>query len=449
MEKVDSVREETLKILIKVFESKSYSNILIKNLGDKYSSLDRAFITEMVYGTIKYKLKIDYIINYLSNIKSNKILPPILNILRLGIYQIEFMDKVPESAAVNESVKLARKYGNPGAVKYVNAVLRNYCRKRENIAYPLKDVDILQYLSISYSFPEWMVERLIDEFGETFTEDFLKSSNTIPGMNIRVNTSKIEIESLKKSLSEKGIEVCDGLYIENSLVLKNVSNLENLEEFKNGYFAVQDESSMLAALLLSPKPGEFIMDVCSAPGTKSTHIAQLMDNKGTVIAGDINNNKLRLVDESAHRLGIDIIHTICSDATTIIDEYRDKADRVLIDVPCSGLGIMRKKPEIRWNREIKDLSEIQSIQKSILIASSKYVKPGGILVYSTCTILRCENKEIIMEFLNNNGNFVLENISDLLPDKLKYKDGKDGFIELYPNVDSIDGFFIARLRRVM
>lgn len=449
MEKVDTVREEVLNILVKVFEQGSYSNILIKNIGLKYTPLDRGFITELVYGTIKYCLKIDYCIGQLSKMKLNRISPHILNILRMGIYQISFMDRVPQSAAVNECVKLAKRYGNPGSVKYVNGILRNYCRNSDNIKYPEREKDIVRYLSVYYSYPEWLVNVILSQYDEGFAEDFLKESNGISPVTVRVNTLKIDRDSLKMRLSEKGIDVSDGLYIDNALILKNVPGISNMEEYREGLFTVQDESSMIVSKVLSPEPGDFVMDLCSAPGTKSTYIAELMGNKGKVVSGDNNRGKLRLVEQNAERLGIDIITTLCADASRRIDEYAGKADRVLLDVPCSGLGILRKKPEIRWNRQIKDIQEISELQRSILDSCSSYVKPGGVLVYSTCTILKDENNDVVFDFIEKNKNFVLEDISDMLPEGLKKDSCRKGYINLFPNTDNVDGFFICRMRKVI
>lgn len=448
MDRVDAVREQALKILIKVLEDKAYSNILIKNLGQKYSVLDRSFITEIVYGTLKWRLKIDNAIAQLSKVRQDKISIPIINILRLGIYQIDFMDKVPPSAAVDECVKLAKKYSNIGAANYVNAILRSYIRKHDTITYPKKEENIISFLSVFYSYPEWLVEKLVDELGPQFTEEFLKASNNVPGLTVRVNRLKTGRQSLSALLSQNGIEPSHGQYISDALVLKNVPGIENMGEYRKGYFSVQDESSMLAALILSPKPGEFVMDVCSAPGTKSTYIAELMENKGTVLSGDVSINKLKLVDENAKRLGIKIIRTINSDASKTISEYSGKADRLLIDAPCSGFGLMRKKPEIRWNRTFDDIQNIGAVQEAILNASSKYLKIGGIMVYSTCTVLEEENLGMVQRFLNNNRNFVMEDITDLIPDKLRNENCRNGYLNLYPNVHGIDGFFISRLKRV-
>lgn len=448
MNNVDAHREKALLILTKVFENKSYSNILIKNLKQDFSQLDRAFITEIVYGTIKWRLRIDNVINQLSRVKMSSISPYILNILRIGIYQIDFMSRVPNSAAVDECVKLAKKYSNIGAARFVNALLRNYLRKHESISYPNRDKDIVGFLSVYYSYPEWMVSRLVDELGEAMAEDFMKSSNDAPPVTVRVNNLKTTKSELKNSLLDKGIDVSDGKYMDDALILRNVPGIEGLDEYRKGYLTVQDESSMLSVKVLSPKSGEFIMDVCSAPGTKSTYMAEMMNNNGTIIAGDIVKSKLRLVDENASRLGVKIINSELRDASKPNEAYIGKADRVLIDAPCSGLGIMRKKPEIRWNRMSQDIEEICAMQRSILDASSKYVKPDGVLVYSTCTVLREENIDMIRDFIKRNGRFVLEDITGLVPGKLKKDNLKDGYIELFPNIDGIDGFFIARLRRV-
>lgn len=449
MKKADSVREEALKILVKVFQEGSYSNILIKNIGQKYTPLDRAFITELVYGTIKYSLKIDYCIEQFSKLKLRKISPYILNILRLGIYQISFMDRVPQSAAVNECVKLAKMYGNPGSVKYVNGMLRNYCRNYEDIKYPERGKDIVQYLSVRYSYPEWIVNTILNQYDNDFTEDFLSASNNAPPVTIRVNTLKTDRDSLRSRLSEKGIDVSDGLYLDNALILKNVPGIENMDEYREGLFTVQDESSMIVSRVLSPEPGDFVMDLCSAPGTKSTNMAEIMGNRGKILSGDVNNSKLKLVEKNAARLGIDIISTVCADASKVMEEYAGKADRVLLDVPCSGLGILRKKPEIRWNRQIKDLQEICRMQRSILNASSAYVKPGGVLVYSTCTVTADENINMVLDFVDKNKDFYMDDITCLMPEKLKKETAKKGYVNLFPNTDAVDGFFICRMRKVI
>jgi 16S rRNA (cytosine967-C5)-methyltransferase len=445
---VDDSREQALLILVKVFENKAYSSILLKNLKGDFSRLDRAFITEIVYGTIKWKMKIDNIISQFSKIKMKDISPHILNILRIGIYQIDFMDRVPNSAAVDECVKLSKKYGNIGASKFVNAVLRNYLRRHDSIKYPDKDKEASKYLSIYYSYPEWMVSKLLCEFGESAAEDFLKSCNEVSPLTVRINSLKTTKEALRESLKSKGIYVSDSLYIDDALMLKNVPKIQSMDEYKKGFLTVQDESSMIAVKILAPKAGELVMDLCSAPGTKSTYMAEMMGNKGTVISGDINENKLKLVDQNAKRLGIDIISTFVNDAAKHDGSYDGKADRVLIDAPCSGLGVMRKKPEIRWNRRREDIEELKKIQRLILESSSPYVKLGGTLVYSTCTVLKEENIDLVRDFVRDSHKFVFEDITAWAPEKLRKDSLKDGYVQLFPNIDNVDGFFIARLKRV-
>lgn len=448
MEKVDAVREEALKVLVKVFQNNAYSNILIKNIGQRFTPLDRAFITEIVYGTIKYRIRIDYIIGRFSKIKLEKLSPYVLCILRMSIYQISFMDKVPESAAVNESVKLTKKYGSPGSAGFTNGVLRNYCRKADTISYPDRNDEPVKYLSVYYSYPEWLVKSIMDEHGADFTEKFLKYSNEVPDVTVRVNNLKTNKAKLMEGLSSRGVEAEDGPYLSDALVLKSVPGIESMEEYKQGLFTVQDVSSMLSCRVLDPKPGELVLDLCSAPGTKSTYIGELMENRGTIISGDISGSKLRLVSSNASRLGIDIIHTLEHDASKPLEEYTGKADRVLLDVPCSGLGILRKKPEIRYNRKPSDIESIVAMQKAILKASGSLVKSGGCLVYSTCTVLRRENRDAIADFLKEDSTFVPESILEFMPEGLKKQSCQDGYIEIYPNEDKMDGFFICRLRKV-
>lgn len=447
--KVDLPRETALKILYEVNKSGAYSNIaLSKKLEDnKLSNLDKAFITELVYGTLKWKLSIDYIIERFSSVKIKKLSPWILNILRLGVYQLIYMSKIPESAACNESVNLARRYGHSASSRYVNAVLRNIARSKDNIEYPDKNKDLSAYLSIKYSHPEWMVKNWLNRFGESFTEELLKSNNETPPLTIRVNTLKTGREELQTLLENEGFEIHPAKYVKNALTIDNPSSFTKMEAFAKGLFQVQDESSMMVAQVLDPKPGELVIDVCSAPGGKATHIAELMQNKGQVIARDIHEHKIKLIEEAALRLGIDIIKAEVFDAQEEDEELAGKADGVLVDAPCTGLGIVRRKPDIKWTRNIKDSDELVKIQKRILYTSSRYVKPGGVLVYSTCTIESKENEELVRWFLSENKEFEREDISNLLPEALRKDTAKEGYVQFYPNTDGIDGFFISKMRK--
>jgi len=446
---IDIARETALKILYEVNEKGAYSNIsLNKHLNrDEIRDVDRGFITEIVYGTVKWKLTIDWIISRYSSVRINRISSWVLNILRMGIYQILYMDRVPDSAACNESVNLAKKYGNPGSVGFVNGLLRNISRNREKLRIPEKKDGLVEYLSVRYSHPEWMVEKFLGLFGEKFTEELLECNNKVPDYTVRVNTLKITREGLVERLKGSEVEADAGRYCSEALIFKNPPPLSGMSEFEEGLFQVQDESSMLAVKILDPRPGEFIIDVCSAPGGKATHIAELMGNRGIVIARDVHEHKIKLIDDALKRLGISIVKTELFDAVKADEKLFGKADRVLVDAPCSGLGIIRRKPDIKWARKEKDLEEIRELQIRILEAASKYVKPGGFLVYSTCTVLPEENQDVVEKFLEGSACFETDDISPLLPANLRWLGPDRWNIQLFPNRDGVDGFFIARLRK--
>ncbi len=447
--KLDLPRETALKILYEINKSGAYSNIALnKNLEDnKLSNLDRAFITELVYGNLKRKLTIDYIIDQFSSVKIKKLSPWILNILRLGVYQLVFMDKIPESAACNESVNLAKRYGHSASSRYVNAVLRNVARSKGKLEYPDKNKDLTTYLSIKYSHPEWMVKSWLIRFGESFTEELLKSNNETAPLTVRINTLKTNREELQTELRKEGFETEPARYIKNALTINNPTSITKMEAFVKGLFQVQDESSMMVAQILDPKPGELVIDVCSAPGGKATHLAELMQNKGEVVARDVHEHKIKLIKEASERLGIDIISSEVFDALEQDSNLSGKADRVLVDAPCTGLGIIRRKPDIKWTRSANDLTEIVKLQEKILKSSSSYVKPGGVLVYSTCTIEPKENEEQVNKFLQANREFELEDISEFIPEGLIKATAKEGYIQLYTNTDGVDGFFISKMRK--
>ncbi|HHV96081.1 MAG TPA: 16S rRNA (cytosine(967)-C(5))-methyltransferase RsmB [Clostridiaceae bacterium] len=452
---VDLPRETALKILYDINEKGAYSNITINKYLEKsqFREIDKNFITGLVYGTIKWQKSIDYVITQFSKIPMKKLSPWILSILRLGIYQILYTDKIPVSAACNESVKLAQKYGHKASSGYVNGILRNISRNKDNIVYPDKNKNLVEYLAIKYSFQEWMVKRWLDIYGEVFTENILKNSNENPDFCISVNTLKISTEAFQKKLKEKGIESYRSKYIDNSLIISNPSGITDSELFRDGYFHVQDQASMLVSRVLDPKPGELVIDVCSAPGGKTANIVQLMGNQGAVIARDIHPHKVKLVSDTANRLGLKIVKTELHDATITDPSYIRKVDRVLVDAPCTGLGIIRRKPDIKWSRTEKDAEELSELQLKILTASSKYVKENGVLVYSTCTIEPLENIEVVNKFLTLDNNFKLEGFENLLPESIlneiptiKETAGK-GYVQLYPNTNGLDGFFIAKMRR--
>lgn len=432
---IDKTREIALKILYKIDKEQAYSNIVLneeikqnrKNLTEK----DIGLISEIVYGVTTWRLTLDVIIKKYSKIKLKKISPWILNILRMGIYQIIFLDKIPKSAAVNESVNLAKRYGHNSSSNFVNAILRKVEKTDYEELFQIENN--IERISKTTSMPEWIIKELLKNNSIEKVEQICKNSNLKPQITIRVNTLKITKKDLMKKLEEKNIEYQEINKQENLeedfLILNKIKNIEDLDLFKNGYFTIQDISAGLTAKLLNPKPGELVLDACSAPGGKTTYIAELMDNKGNIEAWDIHEHRTKLVEKNAKRLGIDIITTQVKDASIYNENLNEKFDRILLDVPCLGIGVIKRKPDIKWQRKEEDIEEITKIQKNILENCSKYLKRGGELVYSTCSILKEENENIISEFLNENKNFstTQKDIVNIVPDEEK------------------DGFFICKL----
>ena len=429
--KVDFARELALKIIYKINVQKAYSNIVL----DEYLNINRKiltnkdinFISEIVYGVIEKKLTLDTVIQKYSKIKLSKISDWTLNILRIGAYQIIFLDKVPKSAAVNEAVNLAKKY-NYKSTNFVNAILRKIDKKDYDELDNIKDN--IQKLSLKYSIPVWIVEKLNKEYDENVLEQILVSSNEKPFTTIRINKLKTDIEKIKKILEQMNIEykIADEPEF---LHLKGIKDISNLEIFKKGYITVQDVGAGKIVKMLGPKENEVILDACSAPGGKTTFIAELMNNKGSIIAQDLYPSRLNLVCESAKRLGIDIINTQAKDATILDYSYIEKFDKVLLDVPCLGLGVMKRKPDIKWQKEEKDIKEITKRQMKILENGFQYIKEGGEIVYSTCSILNEENEDIISKFI----------------EKCREKNIKIRKIEeekILPNMQN-DGFYMCKL----
>lgn len=445
---INNAREIALKILYEVNVKKAYSSIAVnKRIKITKNELDELFIRELVYGVLENLIFLDWIIKKYSKVRFNKILPIVKEILRMGIYQIIFMDKVPDSAACNESVKLAKKYSHKGTVGFVNGVLRSISRNKNNIEFPNKEIEPIKYLSIKYSHPEWMIKRWIEEFGFEFTEMLCNANNKKPKLNIRVNTLKISRDELIDKFKNKGLKVYKTKYADDGIIVENPVRITDTEEFSKGYFQIQDESSMLVGQILNPKEGSLVLDVCSAPGGKTTHIAQKMNNKGRIIARDIHKHKLELVEQNAKRLGIDIIKTEVFDALVLDKNLVGKIDYCVVDVPCTGFGLIRRKPEIKYNRTLEDIKEINEIQYNILKNSSRYLKTNGILVYSTCTIEKDENIRLINRFLSENPMYRLAPIEEIKCDDIKFS-SKNGYIELFPNIHGTDGFFIAKLIKI-
>ncbi len=444
---VSNGRNIALKILIDVNTKGAYSNLAInKYLNSQITMQDEKFIRKLVYGVLENRLYIDCVISRFSKIKLIKISPVILEILRMGVYQIIFMESIPDRAAINEGVNLAKKYSHKGTYGYVNGVLRNISRNK-NTLLDIDKKDKAQYISIKYSHPKWLVDRWIREYGEEFTEKLCAVNNTSPKLNIRVNSLKIDKDKLKDILVNKGYKVKETIYARNGLIIENPIKITELDEFKKGLFTIQDESSMLVGQIMDPEENSFVLDLCSAPGGKATHIAQIMNNKGKIVCGDIYEHKLKLIENNKKRLDISIIETTKMDATILNKKYISKFDYCLVDAPCSGLGLIRRRPEIRWNRKLEDIKFLKELQYKILSNASKYVKCKGEIVYSTCTIEKEENIELINKFLKNNKNFKLVDFSKKICRLEGIPTCNKGFIQLFPHIHDTDGFFIAKFRK--
>lgn len=440
-----SARELALNILMDVYLNGAFSNISIKrHLKEEISKQEENLVREIVYGVLENEIYIDHILGKASKIKIKKIHPTILIILRMGIYQLVFMNRIPDSAAVNESVNLAKKHGHKGTIGFVNGVLRNINRNKDEFM-KIDTKNRMDYISIKYSHPKWMVQRWVKEFGEEFTEKLCKENNNKPELNIRVNNLKITKQELKKVLEENDFTIRDGNYAKDSLIIENPSRITELKEFKLGYFFIQDESSTLVGQIMDPKPGSVVLDICSAPGGKATHIAEIMKNKGKVLSRDIYENKLDLIKENSNRLGINIIDAMVSDATKRDETLVNIADYCLVDAPCSGLGLIRRKPEIKWNRKENDVDELVRIQYNILNNIRDYLKVAGTLIYSTCTIENDENINIINRFLDENENFKLVNLNDKMENIDNIDTLEHGYMQLFPHIHKTDGFFIAKM----
>lgn len=423
-----NARELAINVLYKIEFGEGYSNVTLDKELNKsdLDYVDKAFASELVYGVLTWKITIDEIIKMYSSIKIKKISPWILNILRIGVYQIAFLDKVPESAAVNESVKLAKQYGHEASSKFVNAILRKIEKNEmEKLLTYMSTKPMLEdeIISVVTSHPLWLVDELLKEYDKKFVTEFLNANNMTPEITIRSNRLINSRDELYKLLLLRKFDCRKGN-------LPDSIKVKKMTDFKNKLYTVQDEAAQLACLKLNPQAGEAVLDACSAPGGKTTYLAEIMQNKGEIIAWDVHPHRVRLVEETAQKLDISIIHAMVHDATVYMPNYKEIFDKILLDVPCSGIGVIRKKPDIKWTRKLEDFDELTRTQEKILDACSEYLKHGGRMVYSTCTVFKRENEEQVERFLLTHSDFKLVEQ-----------------IKLFPNVNDTDGFFIAVLER--
>ena len=437
-----------LEILNRVEGSDRHPDTLLSDSFKRYrhlTPLDRAFLTELTYGVLRWRGKLDWVIARFSKAAPEKIEPRVLNILRLGLHQILHLTRTPVSAAVNESVELAKKIRGKGGAGFVNGILRSVIREREKIVYPDRTKDPILHVSVVESYPLWLVQRWAGEWGIEETHRICRAMNEISPLTLRTNALKISREDLIRKLGEKGFMPVPASFSEEGIVLRNAPPVSELPFFKEGLYVIQDEASQLVTDLLRPGPGERVLDACAAPGGKTTHIAQRMKNEGEIYALDLTREKLAFIEEAYQRLGITIVKTVRGDATKPLSIPGGlKFDRVLADVPCSGFGTLRKNPDLKWRRGEGDIDRMSQLQSSILANISDSVKDGGVLVYSTCTIFREENENVIDQFLKEHPAFRKDSIDEVLPGKYR-RFVRDGYLKTFPPEEEMDGFFAARL----
>ena len=459
-------RENTRLLALEVLVDVEKKNIFVKDALNRLlfqkqflSKQDRAFISRLVEGVTEYRVRLDYIINQVSATPVHKCKPLIRCILRMAVYQIFYMDSIPGEIACDEAVKLAKKKGFRNLTGFVNGVLRSVMRERENITFPSREENLSLYLSLTYSMPLWIVDSMLEWYGEQQTEQMLNAFLEEDDLTIRVNTNCIQKQELINKLEEKEIVVLEGYYLEEALHLKNINYVGRIPGFRQGEFFIQDESSMLLYHVAAPElelkaresmaMGEnnlHVLDLCAAPGGKATHIAQLHTRNVEVEARDLSEKKVELINENIERLGLSNVTTVVWDALIMDDSKKEWADIVIADLPCSGLGILSKKNDIKYHMSKEQLLELSNLQRTILTNAAAYVKPGGILIYSTCTINPGENRDNAKWFLEH-FNFTGESVEDLIPEALKESMLEDYCLQLLPGNVKCDGFFIARFRK--
>ena len=428
-----SVRELVLDILIEVNEKEQYSHLVIRDVLNKYQYLEkqeRAFLTRLAEGTIEHMLEMDFIINSFSKVKVKKMKPLIRNLLRMSVYQLKYMDAIPDAAVCNEAVKLSRKRGFGQLRGFVNGVLRNIARELQNLQYPDEKIEPVRFLEVTYSVPEWMVETWMKDFGYEQTKRICESFLEERPITIRTNLTKTTPEALKKRLEAEGVTVKAIDKLSYAFEISGYDYLQSLESFEEGLFYVQDISSMMVAEIAAPEKDSYIIDVCAAPGGKSSHLAEKMEGTGMVEARDLTEYKVSLIEENIERHGLKNMNAVQMDATIYDEASKEKADVLICDLPCSGLGVMGKKTDIRYKMTAEKQKDLVKLQREILDTVHTYVKKGGTLVYSTCTIHKDENAGNVAWFVEKYPEFEVQSSE-----------------QMFPGGEYHDGFFIAKLKR--
>jgi len=440
-------REIVLDMLLKVLEEDEFSHVVLRSTLKRYQDRpkhERAFISRLFAGTVKHYITLDYIIEQFSTVPVKKMKPLIRNLLRLSVYQLMYMDKIPVSAVCNEAVKLAKKRGYAGLSGFVNANLRNIARRKDDMQFPDKEKDFNKYLSIRYSVPQWIADMLLEQYEPEQVETILDASLREKDITIRCNRIKTTPDELRELLCGEGINIKEHPYLKEAFIINDLDYLEGLNAFQNGLFTIQDVSSMLVSEVAGADRDDFVVDVCAAPGGKALHIAE---KAGLVSARDLTEHKVGLIIENIRRMGINNVETRVWDARIVDPDIVGKADIVIADLPCSGLGVLGKKYDIKYKLTQNQQKELVLLQREILDVTCKYVKHGGVLVYSTCTINREENIDNMKWFLENHNDFSAESLNAYLPKELLSDTTENGYLQLLQGIHPTDGFFICKLRK--
>lgn len=447
MTKAINEREIVLEVLLEITEHGMYSHIVLRDALNKYQYLEkkeRSFITRVTEGTLEHMMEIDYILDQFSKVKVKKMKPVIRNIMRSAVYQMKYMDSVPVSAACNEAVKLAVRKGFGSLRGFVNGVLRNVARNLDQIEYPTEP---LQRLSIQYSMPEWILNLWLKAYDSDIVEQMLQAFQRETPLTIRCNLRMVTPKQLKEHLEAEGVTVKVHPYLEYAFHISGFDYLGDLESFQNGEFSVQDISSMLVSELAGPKEGDYVIDVCAAPGGKSLHMAEKLNGSGHVEARDLTEYKVGLIQENIERTGLSNVEAVQQDALIFDETSVGKADIVLADLPCSGLGVLAKKTDLKYKATKEGTDSLAKLQREMLKNVQAYVKDEGKLVYSTCTINPAENMDNVHWFLNEYPEFELIDIHGSLCEELQKDVKENGCIQLLPGVHQSDGFFLACMKK--
>lgn len=436
-----SPRQLIIKLLDRLDQTNVYADWLFENVISKakLSDQDKGLIQEILFGVIRWQNQLDWIIKQLYQGNLNKAPRYFRHILQMSIYQLMYMDRIPAYAAINEAVGLAKSKGGAYWGNKVNGILRAFERGRDQINLPKIEADPIQYISIKFSHPSWLVQRWIHRYGIDQTISLCTANNRIPDISLRTNCLKINVQKLQELLSSSQIVISRSGYLNNFLVAERVPDLSNFEPFTNGFFSIQDVSAGLACELLAPQPAETIIDLCAAPGGKTTYLAELTQDNANILAVDIYRHRLNLVRDNLMRLGLKSVQLIHANGTQF---SCDAVDKIIVDVPCSGLGVLSKRVDLRWKRTPEQIKDLTNLQFKLLENAAKLLKPGGALVYCTCTIEPEENEEIVAKFLNVNKRFHLEDASNYVPSQTT---DSSSFVYTFPHHHGIDGSFAARL----